>query len=79
MIRRDGSTIPLAYAVKKLSGYFWRRGAESERSDVGGGRRVDGPPGRGYPPPPLTLRARDGQAEFGRLGLTDLVAETAFA
>ena len=24
----------------------------SDRSDVGGGRRVDGPPGRGVPPPP---------------------------
>lgn len=35
----------------------------SDTLDVGGGRRVDGPPGMGYPPSPLTLRARDGQTE----------------
>ncbi len=53
-------------------------GAVSDRSDVGGGGRVDGPPGRGVPPSPLTLGARDGQTERERnfLMLTDLVAET---
>jgi len=35
----------------------------SDTLDVGGGGCVDVPPGRGYPPSPLTLRARDGQTE----------------